>query len=335
MTSPSYTRVLVHLRRATQGLYTCAQFNECLLDSLGLDGEGLVECSLQDNKLLLQCPTENVSPSACNARPSLYKIMHPPFCPIQHLDKEGRDGLPSDIKMRGVDVGVAVLLESSDHRLLLTHRAGHMRTFPGIWVPPGGHVEDGESLEDAVLRELCEETGLEVTEEERKSSHILGLWESVYPPVLAMGEPKRHHVVVYLHITLSRASEQLNKEFKLCPEEVDAAAWLSVDLIKRSVWNKDQLDKAGFVDNNDHIPITLVNQEGEHLEGDLESSILTRKQEPNALTGDRISTGSRYALSLWLSQHLEGSGDEETSQEWLYGKYLKTNSTKQVPVSKY
>lgn len=39
-----------------------------------------------------------------------------------------------------MDVGVAVLLESSDHRLLLTHRAEHMRTFPGIWVPPGGHV---------------------------------------------------------------------------------------------------------------------------------------------------------------------------------------------------
>ena len=75
MTSSSYTRVLVHLRRATQGLYTCAQFDECLLDSLGLAGEGLVECSLQDNKLLLQCPAENVSTSACNARPPLYKIM--------------------------------------------------------------------------------------------------------------------------------------------------------------------------------------------------------------------------------------------------------------------
>ncbi|XP_045120877.1 nucleoside diphosphate-linked moiety X motif 17-like [Portunus trituberculatus] len=333
MTSASYSRVLVHLRRATQGVYTCAQFDECLLDSLGLAGEGLVECSLQDNKLLLKGPPENDSASACNARPPLYKIMHPPFCPIQHLDKKGRDDLPAEIKTRGVDVGVAVLLESSDHRLLLTHRAGHMRTFPGIWVPPGGHVEDGESLVDAVLRELNEETGLEVTEEEKKSSHILGLWESVYPPVLAMGEPKRHHVVVYLHITVSRPSQQLNKEFKLCPEEVDAAAWLSVDLIKHSVWSKDQLEKAGLEDNNDHIPITLVNQEGEHLEADLDPSILTKQQEPNALTIDRISTGSRYALSLWLTQHLEGSG-EEASQEWLYGKYMKANNTK-VSESKF
>lgn len=76
-------------------------------------------------------------------------------------------------------------------------------------------TEDGESLEEAGLRELREETGLVVTEEERKSSHILGLWESVYPPVLAMGQPKRHHVVVYLHITLNKASAQLNTEFKV------------------------------------------------------------------------------------------------------------------------
>ncbi|MPC14856.1 Nucleoside diphosphate-linked moiety X motif 17 [Portunus trituberculatus] len=280
------------------------------------------EACLSFSSRLASDDLSKLQQSSCPPTSGNSRSVH--LCP--HLDKKGRDDLPAEIKTRGVDVGVAVLLESSDHRLLLTHRAGHMRTFPGIWVPPGGHInlsnlvvytiiilylplgdyfawptEDGESLVDAVLRELNEETGLEVTEEEKKSSHILGLWESVYPPVLAMGEPKRHHVVVYLHITVSRPSQQLNKEFKLCPEEVDAAAWLSVDLIKRSVWSKDQLEKAGLEDNNDHIPITLVNQEGgkcEHLEADLDPSILTKQQEPNALTIDRISTGSRLLHHL-------------------------------------
>ena len=41
---------------------------------------------------------------------------------------------------RGVAVGVCVLVESSDGRVLMTRRASHMRTFPGVWVPPGGHV---------------------------------------------------------------------------------------------------------------------------------------------------------------------------------------------------
>lgn len=336
MATTSYTRVLVHLRRATQEApYSCARFSECILDSLGLAGEGLVECSLQDNRLLLQSPAEsNISTSTGNTKPSLYKIMHPPFCPIHHLDEEGRDCLPPEIVERGVDVGVAVLLESSDHKLLLTHRAEHMRTFPSIWVPPGGHVEDGESLEEAALRELEEETGLLVTEEERKSSHILGLWESVFPPVLSMGDPKRHHIVVYLHITLGKTSEQLNKEFKLCPEEVDAAAWLSVNLIRLAAFNEDQDDKSEADDCSELIPVTLVNKDGEHVEGTVESSTLTRTQESHQLTPGRISTGSRYALSLWLSQHLTEVGDSETSQQHLYGKFMQVDTANPPQKSK-
>lgn len=75
--------------------------------------------------------------------------------------------------------------------------------------------EEGETLEDAALRELEEETGLVLTPTEKKTSNILGLWESVYPPVLPMGLPKRHHIVVYLHIVLDRTSQDLQNNFKV------------------------------------------------------------------------------------------------------------------------
>ena len=45
-------------------------------------------------------------------------------------------------------------METSDKNILLTRRARHMRTFPGVWVPPGGHIEQGETLLQAGLREL-------------------------------------------------------------------------------------------------------------------------------------------------------------------------------------
>ena len=39
--------------------------------------------------------------------------------------------------------------------LLLKHRK------LGMWLPPGGHIEEGETPDEAVLREVLEETGLE------------------------------------------------------------------------------------------------------------------------------------------------------------------------------
>ena len=50
----------------------------------------------------------------------------------------------------------------SEDRILITRRNKKMKSFPGAWVLPGGHVEMKEELEEAGLRELFEETGLEI-----------------------------------------------------------------------------------------------------------------------------------------------------------------------------
>ncbi|KAG7158310.1 nucleoside diphosphate-linked moiety X motif 17-like [Homarus americanus] len=328
MASNSYTKVLVYLRKTSQAGYQLAKFNECVLDHLGQPGEALVHCHLENNQLLLESPDQDQENSANLPRtaemPPLYKIMHPPFCPVQHLDEEGCAALPPEIITRGIAVGVAILLESSDKHLLLTRRAAHMRTFAHVWVPPGGHVENKESLEDAALRELEEETGLVVTAAERQSTNTLGLWESVFPPLLQMGQPKRHHIVVYLHVILHRSSEQLKSQFKLCPEEVDAAVWLSVDLIKFAVWKTDEFSEQEQenTSSDEKIHVTLVNQEGEHVAGSMKASFLKQADQVTELTLGRVSTGSRFALSLWLEQHLQKSDFPGSSQRALYGRYM-------------
>jgi mutator protein MutT len=46
--------------------------------------------------------------------------------------------------------------------LLLTRRAAAMRQHAGQWALPGGRIDDGESPEQAALRELAEEVGLQL-----------------------------------------------------------------------------------------------------------------------------------------------------------------------------
>jgi len=58
----------------------------------------------------------------------------------------------------GIPVGVHVVVER-DGRILLMRRAG-TGFFDGLYSLPGGHVEDGESLRAAAVREMVEETGL-------------------------------------------------------------------------------------------------------------------------------------------------------------------------------
>ncbi len=53
---------------------------------------------------------------------------------------------------------VGAIVFDGDGRILLVRRANP--PAQGLWSVPGGRVEPGESGEDAVLRELAEETGL-------------------------------------------------------------------------------------------------------------------------------------------------------------------------------
>lgn len=59
-----------------------------------------------------------------------------------------------------VEVVVGALVRGD--RVLLVHRRPDKHAFPDVWDLPGGVVEPGESLRDALVRELREELGVVV-----------------------------------------------------------------------------------------------------------------------------------------------------------------------------
>jgi ADP-ribose pyrophosphatase YjhB (NUDIX family) len=64
---------------------------------------------------------------------------------------------PDAPKANSVVPSTTAIVTDSEGRILLVHRVDN-----GLWTLPGGGMELGESIEDCAVREVKEETGLEV-----------------------------------------------------------------------------------------------------------------------------------------------------------------------------
>jgi 8-oxo-dGTP diphosphatase len=103
-----------------------------------------------------------------------------------------------------VAVGAIVIRDGA----LLMVRRGHDPSR-GLWSLPGGRVETGEYLHEAVAREVREETGLEVT-----PSALVGILEVV-------GDP--HYVI------LDFAASVAGEEDPVAGSDVDEVRWVPLD----------------------------------------------------------------------------------------------------------
>ena len=109
-----------------------------------------------------------------------------------------------------------------------------MRIFPKAWVNPGGHVEYGESLEEEVLRELKEETGIEGRIENLKYRM---LYESVYPTTLDYGMPSHQHVIVFFSLKLPTGARFTDMKLQIA--EVDLVVWVDCDILREILEGQD------------------------------------------------------------------------------------------------
>lgn len=60
-------------------------------------------------------------------------------------------------------IGVVGIIRNSEGEVLLCKMPLNRGVYPGQWALPGGGIEEGEKMEEALVREIKEEVGLEVS----------------------------------------------------------------------------------------------------------------------------------------------------------------------------
>ena len=100
----------------------------------------------------------------------------------------------------------AGLIEKDGRYLLIKAKTGRPK---GMWNNPGGHKDEGETIEEAVQREVKEETGFEVSVGE-----LVGIY--------VLGETRKS-----LYVT-----EIIGGELEIPQDEISEAKWFTIEEIR-------------------------------------------------------------------------------------------------------
>ena len=101
----------------------------------------------------------------------------------------------------------------------------------GVWLPPGGHVEENETPDDAVLREILEETGVRarIVSPKRLSLRPVGCTE-LYPPFLSLLEDIAGDGS-HLHIDLIYLCEAESEALRAQETETTGIGWFDPESV--------------------------------------------------------------------------------------------------------
>ncbi len=118
----------------------------------------------------------------------------------------------NNLQLPKAAVGALVLHKG---RVLLVKRG--KAPAKGLWALPGGKIELGETMTQAVEREILEETGLII-----RADHIIHVFDNIIPN--KNGDTQFHYVIIDF------LAHPLNPEANLIPgDDAADAKWVAMD----------------------------------------------------------------------------------------------------------
>lgn len=194
-------------------------------------------------------------------------LQHSDICPNRiYKEKCLLDKRPVIYSKRNTNVAVCAAIFDSDGYLLLTRRFARMMFFPKAWVLPGGGVELHESLETSLIREVLEETGINITplkkdpskyQYNEKPCEVSPFYAFESCSYQSEEEPaKSTHLILFYQVVIPQAHKDI--PLWLQYTEVDKALWLhKSDLHKmlmsetgeeeKTMQGYELVDKSGMV----------------------------------------------------------------------------------------
>ncbi|MUK88651.1 NUDIX domain-containing protein [Ornithinibacillus sp. L9] len=135
--------------------------------------------------------------------------------------------------MKRVDVAYVLLFDEKNEKVLMVKNRGQNSSY---YTLPGGAVECGETIEEAAIREVKEETGLDV-----KLGGIFTVSEAFF-------EERGHHAIVFTF-----NGEIIGGEISISfPEEIEKVTWMEADLAENHIHIPKELK--GLIKKKSTVP---------------------------------------------------------------------------------
>lgn len=121
-------------------------------------------------------------------------------------------------------VGIGVIIQNANNEILVGKRKGSHAPFYSI---PGGHLEHGETFEAAAIKEVFEETGLQI-----KNPKVFGVTNNLR----TYKSENKHYISVNLFVNEFEGTLEVKE-----PDKCEAWAWYNLSAIP-----KPQFDASEF-----------------------------------------------------------------------------------------